>query len=330
MRYRTVPGTALRVSEIGFGCGGNAGLMVRGEAAEQAQVVGRALELGITYFDTAPDYGNGAAELALGRALRAAAAERPVIATKVEIRREDLPDIAGHVVRSTQQSLHRLRVERIDVLQIHNGPAATPPAMENGDYHKLWIEHFLGPRGALEGLRRVREAGLAAYLGFGCRGGDGPELGRLLATGMFRMINVPYNLLNQTAGGGSVRLPGGPDYADALGAALRAGCGVAVYSPLAGGFLAGSAAPHTLARARNRASASASAASRFEAFAGACGGSMAQAAYRFVLAHSGTTTALGGFSSLAQLDEIAAVADRPSLPPELLEAAARPHTDVTA
>ncbi|HXZ21376.1 MAG TPA: aldo/keto reductase [Pseudolabrys sp.] len=57
----------LRLSEIGFGCGGNAGLMVRGSHDEQQRVIERALELGIDHFDTAPDYGDGAAERNLGR-----------------------------------------------------------------------------------------------------------------------------------------------------------------------------------------------------------------------------------------------------------------------
>jgi aryl-alcohol dehydrogenase-like predicted oxidoreductase len=55
MEYRQVGNTDLRASEIGFGCGGNAGLMVRGSSEEQRQVVARAVELGINYFDNAPD-----------------------------------------------------------------------------------------------------------------------------------------------------------------------------------------------------------------------------------------------------------------------------------
>src|ERR1041385_9091193 len=99
VQYRRVPRTTLSLSEIGFGCGGNAGLMVRGGHDEQHRAVARALELGINYFDTAPDYGNGAAEDNLGRVLRALG-QRPVINSKVEIRQDNLGDIAGHVVSS--------------------------------------------------------------------------------------------------------------------------------------------------------------------------------------------------------------------------------------
>ncbi|HLZ68245.1 MAG TPA: aldo/keto reductase [Aliidongia sp.] len=332
MLYRSIPGTRLRASEIGFGCGGNAGLMVRSTSAEQARVVARALELGINYFDTAPDYGDGAAEIALGRALRAAgavhgAAGGPIITTKVEVRRQDLNDIAGHVVRSAEQSLRRLGLQQLDVLQIHNGPVSAPPAMENGDYHTLWLEHFLGPRGAMEGLRRLLDRGLVAHVGFVCRGDDGAEVRRLLETGLFRLINVAYNLLNQSAGG-AVPAPGEQDRADVLGAAQRRNAGAAVFSPLAGGFLAGDAVQHALARTRDLASGAGrrkhEQASRFEAFARACGGSIAQAAYRFVLGHRGTTTALGGFSSLEQMEEIVAVTRMPPLEPEVLALAMAP------
>ena len=116
MEYRQVGHTELRISEIGFGCGGNAGLMVRGSPVEQRRVVERAIELGINYFDNAPDYGNGAAEENLGRVLKELQL-RPVITSKVEVRHTDLGDIAGHVVRSTEESLQRLGVDYVDILR---------------------------------------------------------------------------------------------------------------------------------------------------------------------------------------------------------------------
>src|ERR1700682_5185504 len=122
VRYRKIGRSELLVSEIGFGCGGNAGLMVRGRPAEQLPIVARALELGVSYFDNAPDYGDGIAETNLGLALKTLGA-RPVLNTKVEIRADNLGDVADHVVRSAEGSLRRLGVERIDVFQIHNGPS---------------------------------------------------------------------------------------------------------------------------------------------------------------------------------------------------------------
>src|SRR5262245_52307148 len=114
-------GTGLSISEIAFGTGGTAGLMSTGTRDEQLAAVKRALELGINYFDESPDYGDGVSESNLGTILRELGAT-PVITTKVEVRAENLDDIAGHVERSVDQSLGRLGVDHVDVIQIHNGP----------------------------------------------------------------------------------------------------------------------------------------------------------------------------------------------------------------
>ena len=55
MQYRELSRTGIQISEIGFGCGGNAGLMVKGTMEAQRDAIKRALDLGINYFDEAPD-----------------------------------------------------------------------------------------------------------------------------------------------------------------------------------------------------------------------------------------------------------------------------------
>ena len=187
------------VSEIAFGCGGNAGLMVRGSAAEQLPIVARALDLGVTYFDNSPDYGDGVAETNLGIALKSLGA-RPILNTKVEIRAENLDDVAGHVVRSAEESLRRLGVDHVDMFQIHNGPSRADPKLEGRTYTQLALDHFLRPGGALDGLERLKKAGKIRYAGFICRGNDGDEVRQLLDTGVFHLINAPYTLFNPTAG----------------------------------------------------------------------------------------------------------------------------------
>ena len=129
MLYRTLGNTDMRVSEIGFGCGGTAGLMIQGSFDEQLQTVTRAVELGINYFDESPDYGDGISETHLGRVLKEIGI-RPFITTKVEVRREDLGDIAGHVERSVEASLKRLGVDYVDIVadpQRANGRQARHP-----------------------------------------------------------------------------------------------------------------------------------------------------------------------------------------------------------
>src|SRR5437868_5416978 len=211
--------------------------MVRGSHVEQRRVVARAVELGINYFDTAPDYGDGAAETNLGRVLRELG-QRPVINSKVEIRHDDLSDIAGHVVRSCEASLKRLGIDHLDALQIHNGPAAARPLLKGGSYRVLALKDFLRPGGALEGLYRLKTAGKIGYAGFVCRGNDGDEVRELLKTGQFHLINVPYTLINPSAGLATpLNVTARPDYGGIINDAAKHGVGCAIFSPLAGGYL---------------------------------------------------------------------------------------------
>jgi L-glyceraldehyde 3-phosphate reductase len=324
VRTRRIGSSDLVVSEIGFGCGGNAGLMVRGRPAEQLPIVARALELGVTYFDNAPDYGDGVAETNLGLALKTLGA-RPVLNTKVEIRAENLGDVADHVVRSADASLRRLGVECVDVFQIHNGPSRHDPKLAGRKYSQLSLDHFLGPGGALDGIERLKRAGKIGYAGFICRGNDGDEVRRLLDTGVFHLVNAPYTLLNPTAGRAKPEgLTVDRDFGNVIGAAHECGAAAAIYSPLASGFLTDDSVAgigrHQLARAydletpaslrlRHRARA-------LTFLARENGWTLAQAAFRFVLMHEGVATALGGFSTREQLEEVAAVSELPPFSPD--------------
>ncbi|HEY4295046.1 MAG TPA: aldo/keto reductase [Paraburkholderia sp.] len=326
MKYRQMGATDLSVSEIGFGCGGNAGLMVRGDFDEQLSVVKRALDLGVTYFDTSPDYGDGIAEENLGKVLKQLHA-RPVLNSKVEIRARDLDDVAGHVVRSTEATLRRLQVDHLDVLQIHNGPVAGDAPLQGEYYATLGIDHFTGPNGVLEGLQRLKQAGKIRYAGFICRGNDIGPVRQLLDTGLFSMLNVCYTMLNPSPG---MACPPGlkvdKDGGAVLNFARDAGCGAAIYSALARGFLTDDSveglARHPLARSTEaygeRASGLQQQAAQVQFVARELGISLAQAAFRFVLGHTGVTTALGGFSSLAQLEELTAVSGMGAIPADLL------------
>jgi len=124
MQYRTLGRTGLLVSEVGMG-GAQFGLtnyMGAWDAySEEAQrdtttTIHRALELGYSYFDTAPGYGDGRSEEMVGRAL-AGHRDEVVIATKVS-RGDWAPDA---IYRSVEESLRRLRTDVIDVIQFHGG-----------------------------------------------------------------------------------------------------------------------------------------------------------------------------------------------------------------
>ena len=141
------------------------------------------------------------------------------------------------------------------------------------------------------------------------------------------MINVPYTLLNPTAGLARARgLEVERDFGEVITYAYEHGVGAAIYSPLAGGLLTDHSVAggdrHPLAGARDTAS---EAYRRYLEMARAlsflrCEGThtLTQAALRFILMHQGVTVILGGFSALEHLEEIVPVSGAGPLAPELM------------
>ena len=83
MNYRTLGKTGLKVSEIVFGGGAVGGLLIRADDDTRRQAIAHALQAGVNWIDTAPMYGNGASEEAIGWLLAERSfAERPYVATK--------------------------------------------------------------------------------------------------------------------------------------------------------------------------------------------------------------------------------------------------------
>lgn len=305
MRYRRLGAAGPSVSEIGFGTGDNAGLMILGSERERQTAVGRALDLGINYFDTAPDYGKGLAETHLGSALRTRRTEA-VVATKVEITPDTLDDIENTITSSLEASLKRLRMDCVEVLMLHNPPRVrhdrTAPA-----WTPLTPHDYLGP--VLRALEQARAAGKVRHFGFAAERGDPTSIKALLQTGIFTVINARYSLVEPED--------------DLIEHARRADVGVAVIRVLAGGALTsqavrnGAAARHPLAGgnlSRNP-TAFARELTRSRPFAvlETAHRTLQQAAYIFALMHPAVSTVLGGFSEVAHLEELARTSGAPPL-----------------
>jgi D-threo-aldose 1-dehydrogenase len=146
------------VARLGFG---TAALGRSLRHRERVRVLETALECGITHFDTAPLYGAGAAERALGIALRRAAAD-VTVATKAGIQPPRVPRLSSarggrfapvKVRASLEGSLRRLRVERVELLLLHEVTAADvddalvealEDAVRRGDVARIGIA--TGPR----------------------------------------------------------------------------------------------------------------------------------------------------------------------------------------
>jgi aryl-alcohol dehydrogenase-like predicted oxidoreductase len=115
---------SLQVSAVGLGCNNFGGRL---DPAGTASVIGAALDAGITFFDTADIYGNTASESLLGEHLRSVRDE-VVIGTKFGMAVDD--DRRGakpeYVKRALEDSLRRLRTDRIDLYQLHEPDPETP------------------------------------------------------------------------------------------------------------------------------------------------------------------------------------------------------------
>jgi L-glyceraldehyde 3-phosphate reductase len=318
----------LRISELGFGSGDNAGLMVAGDHAAQLDAAALALEQGVNYFDTAPDYGLGRAEENLGRVLRELDAE-PIVCTKVEVTVADLEDDAAAAVeRSVEASLKRLQMESVAVVQIHNGPVLQRGA-PTARWAPISVDDFCRPGGAIDGLTRVKESGKAQVIGFTCAHADAAAVRALIDTGVFRMINVWYNLLNPTAGVAKpANLSVGEDYEQIIDYAAARQVGVAAFRPLGGGALtaqAGGAARHALAggaisRDPTEFRADLARAALMLDLVEGDGDALADLAYRFAIAHPAVTTVLGGFSDRSQLESALRSFADPDIPPDVMAA----------
>jgi aryl-alcohol dehydrogenase-like predicted oxidoreductase len=144
---------------------------------------------------------------------------------------------------------------------------------------------------------------------------------------MFRMINVPYTLLNPTAGMAKpIGLEVDHDFGGVIDYAAAHGVGTAIYSPLAGGFLTEGVVSggdrHPLAGPRDSTSETYRRTLEMAqalSFLGREGShTLTQAAIRFILMHPGVTVVLGGFSAMSHLEEIVQVAGAGPLAPELM------------
>src|ERR1700722_6893628 len=156
METRTLGRTGLEVSVLGFGCGAVGGLMVRGSPGDQEQAVARGIELGINYFDTAAMYGNGESERNLGRVMKSL---RPDIrvGTKVRIPAGDRNRIAAAVTASLEASLQRIRLDGVDLFQLHNHIT--------GDGRDSVLPPGIAPGEVVPAFERLREQGKTRFYG---------------------------------------------------------------------------------------------------------------------------------------------------------------------
>ena len=151
MQKRMLGQTGLEVSILSYGASPLGGVFGAINEKDGIQTVHRALDLGINLIDCSPYYGLTKAETVLGKALASVPRENYILATKVGRYGDDEFDFsAERVTRSVDESLKRLQVENVDIIQCHD--------VEFGD-----LDQIVGE--TIPALQRVVQSGKARFVG---------------------------------------------------------------------------------------------------------------------------------------------------------------------
>lgn len=142
--HRTLGHTGAKVSILAFGCGSR--FLMYEDDDKAVQVLNHALDLGITYVDTAYAYGNGKSETRVGKVM-ATRRKEVWLATKIPDRTRD-----GFMSR-LEASLKRLQTDHVDLVHIHSLGHAND------------LEKIEAPDGALKGLLEAKEQKMARFIG---------------------------------------------------------------------------------------------------------------------------------------------------------------------
>ena len=310
MKYRTLGRTGIEVSEIALGTGPISGLMTGDDIERQTATLRKAQQLGVNWIDTAAGYGKGQSETSLGIAL--AQLDNSLgpmhVATKVRITSKQNQDVDAEIRTSVEQSLERLGRESVTLLQLHN--AVTP---RRGDQAtSLTPDDILRSNGVLSAFRQLQNEGLCRYLGI-TGTGDADSLIRLVETAEFDTIQIPFNLVNPTAG---YSVPPGfqeTNYGQIANLARDKEMGVFAIRVFAAGALLGN--PPT-DYTRNSPYFPLSLYQRDMAAADRMVGhlqdtmSLKEAALRFPLTHVAVTAAIVGVKSDAEINEVVELSQR--------------------
>ena len=212
MRYRKLGNTGINISALGFGCmrfpmiKRDSGNIV--DQDKTSQMLQRAYELGVNYFDTAYFYCGGQSEIEVGKALKAFR-DKVYVSTKVP--REHV-NKAGDARRTLEEQLKKLDMDYIDIYH----------------FHGIGYDNFIEAdnRGQwLKDVQTAKEEGLIKHIAFSFH--DKPEnMIKLVDMGCFESVLCQYNIIDRTN-------------EEAIAYVKSKGLGVIVMGPLGGGRVSG-------------------------------------------------------------------------------------------
>ncbi len=243
MELRDFGRTGMRLSILGFGCGAVGGLMVRGSHTDQDTAIGKALDAGINYFDTAVQYGNGESEKNLGRILGARKPAGVAVGTKVRVPSERFHEIGAAIAESMDGSLSRLAMDHVDIFHLHN------PITLSGGGESLTVAQVQNE--VVPAFQKLQQAGKTRFLGITAVG-ETAALHQIIDSGAFDSAQVSYNMLNPSAAEPLPPNYPAQDYGRLFDHTQKAGVGVVGIRVLAAGALSGTTRtpPHRQSAAR--------------------------------------------------------------------------------
>jgi aryl-alcohol dehydrogenase-like predicted oxidoreductase len=290
MEIRNLGQSGLRVSSIGLGCNNFGGRI--DEAATKA-VIHKALDLGITLFDTADVYGErGGSETVMGRIL-GENRKQIVLASKFGMAMDDTGEKQGgarrYIMRAVEDSLRRLQTDYLDLYQMHQTDPRTP------------IEESLRALDDLIRQGKVRYVGCSNFPAWQMV--DAAWTAKTAGLNAFVSCQDEYSLIHR-----------GPE-AQLLPAARRLGLGLLPYFPLASGLLSGKYRRNAALPAGTRLANTQRLADRYLTernwgiaeklgdFADSRGRTMLELAFSWLLAQSPVASVIAGATRPEQLEQ---------------------------
>jgi aryl-alcohol dehydrogenase-like predicted oxidoreductase len=219
MQKRQLGNSDLQITPVGYGAwaiGGSGWQFAWGSQSDGDSIaaIHRALELGVNWIDTAAVYGLGHSEEVVARALKEWSGHPPYVFTKCGMRWDDKGQVskvlrADSIRREVEDSLRRLKLEVIDLYQIHWPPDPDSPELEEG-----WST-----------MADLKREGKVRWIGVSNL--NVKQIRRAKVIAPVTSVQPPYSLIHREV------------EEDILPYCLREGIGVIVYSPMASGLLTG-------------------------------------------------------------------------------------------
>ncbi|MBS1857591.1 MAG: aldo/keto reductase [Acidobacteria bacterium] len=307
MRYRKLGRTGIEVSDIGYGAWGIGGKQwLGGQDDESLSALRLAIDLGVNLIDTALAYGDGHSEQLVGQVVREAG-RKVYVATKVPPKNRVWPAAAttpiaevfpyDYILACAEESLRNLRLDTIDLLQLHV-------------WNDAWVDSDEWKR-ALEDLKR---SGKVRFVGVSATEHDPASALAVMRTGLIDAVQVIYNVFDQA-----------PETA-MFPLALEMNIGILARVPLDEGSLSGHFSesstfpPGDFREWYFRGDRKKQVVEHLDALRRDLGdaASIPDTALRFCLAHPAVSSVIPGMRSRRHVESNAALSDRGPLPAETL------------